>query len=318
MSRNASWRASFLLAFGTAMACGVAPGQQSTVISGGEQPQPAEITTGHGLGPLTPEAEQIADLLGIADDVRSLRGMAATCAGPKTATLEELALRQQVGDAVMRTSLDVDGVVAQIDYERAQILERRAMLSNARDRTINLLSLANIVAGTGSGIVTNAMQFSNSTALAGDGVGVGGGAAGVLLSLLGLRVQGGRIPLGIAPNMLAPIFGRPAEVHSVYPPTVWAWLNAKPEAYPREREAWRTALIAQWQHEGRIGAPDASGSQKQIQMLTSTIAEHQKLPLDVLQNRSMMLLDVRARVQLMKGALRGLLAAVSCEPTAVR
>ena len=191
MSRNASWRASFLLAFGTAMACGVAPGQQSTVTSAGEQPQPAEVTTGRGLDRLTPEAEQIANVLGIADDVRSLRGMAATCAGPKTATLEELTLRQQVGDAVMRTSLDVDGVVAQIDYERAQILERQAMLSNARDRTINLLSLANIVAGTGSGIVTNAMQFSNSTALAGVGIGVGGGAAGVLLSLLGLRVQGG-------------------------------------------------------------------------------------------------------------------------------
>lgn len=318
MSRNASWRASFLLAFGTAMACGVAPGQQSTVTSAGEQPQPAEVTTGRGLDRLTPEAEQIANVLGIADDVRSLRGMAATCAGPKTATLEELTLRQQVGDAVMRTSLDVDGVVAQIDYERAQILERQAMLSNARDRTINLLSLANIVAGTGSGIVTNAMQFSNSTALAGDGIGVGGGAAGVLLSLLGLRVQGGRIPLGIAPNMLAPIFGRPSEVHSVYPPTVWAWLNTTPEAYPRVQETWRTALIAQWQHEGRIGAPDARESQKQIHLLTSSIAEHQKLPLDVLRGRSMMLLDVRARVQLMKGALRDLLAAVSCAPSAVQ
>ena len=191
------------------------------------------------------------------------------------------------------------------------------MLMSAQTRKINLLSLANIVAGTGSGILTNAMQFSDRTALAGDGVGVGGGAAGVVLSILGLRVQGGKASLGIAPNMLAPLFGRTPELRSIYPQDVWAYLNTAPASDPRIHVPWREELINQWVQQKRIGPPDAPASQKKIELLTSRIAEHKRLPIDVLTDRTLMLVDLRARVGLMNRDLRDLLGVVSQLPVAV-
>lgn len=248
----------------------------------------------HAL-PLTPEATAVAADIGITAQLDRLRAIA--CDSTPVSLLQQLILRQQITEAVVAAALDVDGAVGEIDYERAQIEERRIDLSNAKDRSVNLLSLANIVIGSGSGILTNAMQFSNSAAMAGDGVGVAGGAGGVLLSILGLRVKAGRAHLGIAPNMLAQLFGRPPEIHSVYPPDVWAYLNQKPLAYPRVASSWREQLVQDWQAEKRIGPPDAAASQKKIALLTSSISEHAPLPLNVLTERDLMLLDTGARIQ---------------------
>ena len=66
---------------------------------------------------------------------------------------------------MLTSSLDLDGVVAEVDFERDQILELREQLSGKRDYI--------------------------------------GGAGGVVLSVLALRQQGGEGSLGIAPSLLA-------------------------------------------------------------------------------------------------------------------
>jgi hypothetical protein len=246
-----------------------------------------------------------------------LRALSSACDQSSAIAVEVLILHQQITEAVVMTSLDVDSVVAEIDYERAQILSARDVLSSARDRKISLLSLANIVAGTGSGIITNAMQFSDRTALAGDGVGVGGGAAGVVLSIIGLRVQGGRASLGVAPNILAPLFRRTPESRSIYPRDVWTFLNTSPASDPRIHVPWREELITEWVQQKRIGPPDAPESQRKIDLLTSRIAEHRRLPLDVLTDRVLMLVDFQSRVALMNRGLRDLLGVVNQLPMAV-
>jgi len=266
--------------------------------------------------PMTSDAEQIANEIGVMPMVQRLRALASRCNQAGGISVEELALHQHITEALVLASLDVDEVLAEIDHERAQIFEVRQLLSSGRDRKINLLNLANIVAGTGSGIIGTAMQFSDRTAIPGDAVGVSGGAAGVVFSILGLRAQGGKGSLGIAPNMLAPLFERRPELRSVYPPDVWAYLNRAPASDPRIHVPWREELITEWVRAGRIGPPNAPGSQKKIDLLTSRIAEHKRLPLDVLNDRSLMLLDLRSRVSLMKHDLRDLLRAVSPAPAA--
>jgi hypothetical protein len=243
-----------------------------------------------------------------------LRALSSECNPSSSIIVEELALHQRITEAVFTASLDVDSVVAEIDYERAQILGVRDVLSSARDSKINLLSLANIVASGASGVVTNALQFSDRTALAGDGIGVGGGAAGVVLSIIGLRIQGGKASLGIAPNMLAPLFGRTPELRSVYPQDVWAYLNTAPASDPRVHVPWREQLLTEWVQQKRIGEPGAPESQKKIDLLTSRIAEHRRLPIDVLTDRTLMLVDLQSRVALMNRDLRDLLSAVNQFP----
>ena len=120
-------------------------------------------------------AEQVAKILGIAQLVSDARRMHSEgmCGAP--ATLEEISMRQDILERVVAASFDVDGVLAELENERARLSELSSALQSHRDHTINLLNVANLVTGTGIGIGVNALQFSSSTANVGNSLGVGSG-----------------------------------------------------------------------------------------------------------------------------------------------
>lgn len=274
---------------------------------------PQKAVSCRPMAPLPDVAEQAAKDIGVSALVERLQALVASCDQSSAVTIEEIALRQQITEAVTVGGLDVDAVIAEIDYERAQITEERDLLATARDRKINILNVANIVTSGVSGIVTNAMQFSEKTALAGDAIGVGGGAAGLILSVMGLRVQGPKASIGATPNMLAPIL-RPGSGHDVYPNDVWSFLSARPAPDGHVDTSWREALVNDWVKEKRIGPPQEAPSQKKIDMMTSEIPPHKVFSIDALSDRTLMLLDLRNRVALMNHELSHLLRAVSGLP----
>src|SRR4051794_29860461 len=84
-------------------------------------------------------AEAVARILGISDllgQLDSLRTQAG-CGSP--VTVEALAVRQEIVESVVGSSLDVDSVLAEIENERAQLFEVRAALMTRRDRSLGLL-----------------------------------------------------------------------------------------------------------------------------------------------------------------------------------
>jgi hypothetical protein len=297
-----------LVAAGALAACSIALGQTGT--PAGQQAAPSCVT-GRPVTPLPANAEQVASEIGVLPLVHRVRALASVCGPAGNISLEELGLRQQITEAVLAASLDVDGVAAEIDYERAQIMELRDRLSGARDRKVNTLTLFSIIIGTGSGALGTAMQFSNPAVKAGDWVQSVGGAVGIALSILALRQQGGEGVLGIAPNMLAPLFGREPELRSVYPQDVWTYLNTAPPTDPKVHEPWKDELIAEWVKAGRIGPPAAPESQQKIGQLTSRIADHKRLSIDLLTDRNAMLMDLRSRLSLMNRDLRDLIKAIN-------
>jgi hypothetical protein len=124
---------------------------------------------------------------------------------------------------------------------------------------------------------------------------------------LGLHQQhGGRHALGIAPNMLAKIFDRPAEFHSDYPGEVWTYLNSVAPSVPGT-ETRRAQLIKEWIELGRIDRPDTEKGRSKVELLTSPISAQRALTIDVLADRAAMLSDVRAHVALMKRDLSKLM-----------
>jgi hypothetical protein len=120
-------------------------------------------------------------------------------------------------------------------------MELRSVLEARRDRAANLIFVANLVIGTGLGAVVNALQFKDSTAIAGDAIGVGSGAASTLLTVLGIQMQRGpQHSIGSTPNMLAVLFNREPALHSQYPEPVLKYLNSVPagQAPTRTAHAW--------------------------------------------------------------------------------
>lgn len=259
--------------------------------------------------PLSPNAAQVADLIGISSQVAELRQLKSAHAG--TSELREVALLQDIYAATLAASLDVDSVLAEIDNERAQLSELRAGLQSKRDHALNITTVGNIVAGAGSGIVGTALQLDDNTAILGDKIGVASSAASTALQIYSLHQQrGGAVAVGNVPNMLARFFDRPPVLQSTYPDNVWKYLNSAPVTSPQQSRL--QALLAEWTRAGRIGPPGSPGSQEKIKALTSGMGPHTKLSIDALTDRSAMLADVRGRVSLMKRDLADVLRSIRC------
>src|SRR5690348_11607429 len=96
--------------------------------------------------------EQVAKILGISELVSKARLLHGQTPCEATATVEELSMRDDILEAVVAASLDVDSVLAEIDNERAHLSEMSAILQARRDRGVNLINAANLVTGTGLGI----------------------------------------------------------------------------------------------------------------------------------------------------------------------
>lgn len=260
---------------------------------------------------LSPHAGQVAGILGIKPLVDRAMALSAGRPAGTSMGLEELSLRQEISERVLAAGFDVDGVLAEIDQERARIIETRAFLQARRDRGVNLMSFANLIMGTGVGIAVNALQFSSLTANVGNGIGVGSGIGSTVLSLIGIRLQRGPArQLGSAPNMLAVLFGRKPVLSSDYPDDVLAYLNSVPPGEAPDRGTRLQQLMREWVALGRLDPPDTPKGQKEIDLMTASLDPKQKLRIDDLTNRAMMLADVAGRVSLMKRDLAELMRAV--------
>ena len=265
---------------------------------------------------LSPEAAQVADQIDVALLLKRLERLpGGPPADVSQMSLESLSLRQQISERVLSTSLDIDSVNAVIDSEVEQIRGIRADLQAQRDKAQNIINIASIVTGGVAGAITSAFQFKPSTVNLGNGIGVAGGAGSVVLSLIGIHKEGGgRRPLGDSPRMLARFFGRQPEatetIPSFYPEEVWSYLNSVPPSQSNIATR-KEQLILKWRTEGRIQEDGSPKGARRIEAMSSNISQLRKLSINDMSDRVTMLLDVRARVSLMKRGLSEILRGLS-------
>jgi hypothetical protein len=275
---------------------------------------------------LSPEAAQIAHQIGVAPFLDQL-GRERAAGSP--ISLESLAVRQEITEKILAASLDIDSVNAVIDSEVDQIRGIRADLQAKRDKAQNIINIASVLTGGVAGAITSAMQFKPSTVNLGNGIGVGGGAGSVVLSIVGMRMQGGRKSLGDSPRMLARFLGRQPDameaIPSVYPEAVWSYLNSAAPAQPslsasnssQSNSAQsnivtrREQLVAKWRSEGRINQDGSPKGERRIEAMSSNISQLRKLSISEMSDRVTMLLDVRATVSLMKRGLSEIVRGLS-------
>jgi hypothetical protein len=148
----------------------------------GRAPPDQQVSPGCGpnrpVPPLPANAEQVAKDLGVLPLVQRVRALTTTC-GPA-----ELALRQQISEAVLTGALDADEVIAEISYEQDQVTEVQDRLSNAKNNKVNTLTLAATMVGSGTSAIGTGMGLNNNLAKAGDWVQVVGGGGSIILSIL--------------------------------------------------------------------------------------------------------------------------------------
>lgn len=236
--------------------------------------------------------------------VRSARDRSAT--GIPT---EELALHQEITEALMAASLDVDFVLDQIDNERAQIVELQSIILERKQRAIGTTSLATLALSTGLGAVSGLLQFSETTRGAGNAIGFAAGGISTLLSFHSLRQQhSGARPEWVFPSMLSPFFAGPPS-NDAYPADTWTWLNSAPQGGDSTMTR-KERLLAAWRRAGRYPALDSPQSETRIALLTATDASDKKLTIGLLAERAAMLADVRDEVSALKRSLAEILGGI--------
>jgi hypothetical protein len=160
------------------------PAQERHVVATEAIPRFADTPSNEGEhSRLPPNA--VARIIGVESDIEKLSSLASAkgAGSAPSLSLEELSLRQQITEAVIAVSLDVDSVAAEIDYEREQTVELRSLWRYKRDRAIGSANLAVLAAGTGLGIVSGLLQFSKATSSAGNAIGFAAGGVSTLFSL---------------------------------------------------------------------------------------------------------------------------------------
>jgi len=286
------------------------PAQESHLATAEAQPRRADTQSSGGEGSrLSPNTLQMARIIGVKSDIEKVFSLAAAKGAgvAPVLSLEELSLRQQITEAVVAASLDVDSVLAEIDYEREQTVELRSLWRYKRDRAIGSTNLAVLAAGTGLGIVSGLLQFSKTTSSAGNAIGFAAGGVSTLFSLRSYRqVHGGKRQAWVLPNMLAALLGQPEEQHSHYPDDIWAYLNSVPSDAASQASR-KEQMLAGWAAAGRIGSPDSPQWKRRIALLTSTNAADKDLNVELMNERAAMLADVGDQVSLMKRDLADLL-----------
>ena len=286
------------------------PAQESHLATAEAQPGRSDTQSSGGEGSrLSPNTLQMARIIGVKSDIEKVFSLAAAKGAgvAPVLSLEELSLRQQITEAVVAASLDVDSVLAEIDYEREQTVELRSLWRYKRDRAIGSTNLAVLAAGTGLGIVSGLLQFSKTTSSAGNAIGFAAGGVSTLFSLRSYRqVHGGKRQAWVLPNMLAALLGQPEEQHSHYPDDIWAYLNSVPSDAASQASR-KEQMLAGWAAAGRIGSPDSPQWKRRIALLTSTNAADKDLNVELMNERAAMLADVGDQVSLMKRDLADLL-----------
>ena len=262
-----------------------------------------------------PDANETTHIFGLDSKLQRLSTLRSERPSDVPTTLEELSARQELFESVQASFLDVDSVLAELANEQSDLSSIRAALQNRRDKTVNRLTTAALLTGSGLGAGISATQFSglgSTTQDVGDAIGIGSGAASTILSILAARAQKGpSVTIEETPNMLAPLLGAVPVGNTHYPPEVLQYLQSPPMGKDPGRGTRIEQLMAEWDKAGRLSAADPATRRRQIAALTASGDPAVKLTIDQLTDRIAMLGDVRGRVSLMKRDLANIMRCYS-------
>jgi hypothetical protein len=275
----------------------------------GQEMHPAPL--GSSTPVLYPGAADAADVLGVheaIDKLFLLQSSRGCSGGPQ---LDELQARQEIVQRIETVAMDLDGALGEIASEQSKLSNLRSGLQARRDRTQGYLNAASLITGSGIGIAVNATQLKDSTAIAGDILGIASGSASTLLSIVAIKKQNGpSMSVGNVPNMLGPLFDREPFLHTYYPPEVIAYLQSSARTDLPVTDSRLAQLKASWIDAGEISGSGDPKSLHKLDKVATSGHQDVKLTIADLTDRIGMLGDVAGRISLMKRDMAALMRAI--------
>lgn len=215
-----------------------------------------------------------------------------------------LLARQVLMERIMLTMLDVASVTGEIDCENERSAQLRDQLRKAEEQRLRSLTVAGLVLGAATAIVSGGIALYAPDAAAANVVNVVGGTAqaGTGFATLSHAPKGA---LRHERNLLADLWtGQPRS--DMFPPSVWRFLNEVEDH--QTGILLRQRLIEQWKAGDRLGP---SGSDEEQQRAALIFGQGGEYTVEDLQARDAMLDLLEATVKLLYQDLALLLRELS-------
>ncbi len=209
-----------------------------------------------------------------------------------------IALKQQLLESLLRAIVEIQVVEGDLDEDITRFNELRSFLEDRRERAVRRNNITNFLTNGATQIISSAFQISPNLYpnVAGNTVGVVGGGAITGLSAYAVKqAQGERRSLSPHPNMLAVVFELPGQEKVSCPLFVADFLNDSPPG-SFSKDSRRQILIKRWVQVRRIEDPSTEDAKRRIKLLAGTIPQLNNVNIDLLDDRTAMLADVRATI----------------------
>jgi hypothetical protein len=199
---------------------------------------------------------------------------------------------ERVVVALSRAELDADATRARLQHEEFAAKNVHDLVEAGHETSVTRWNIAAVLVGSGAAIVGTGLEFGDDTANQwGNGVLIAGAAVAAAFSVVALvKRDGGRLPMTLETNLLAPLFGRSATMRSQYPAWIWRYLDTPLAGAER---SIRQELVDKWTQEGRLPGRDA---ERRLSLLCEPLGAARRVDATVLDDRADMLADVRERV----------------------
>jgi hypothetical protein len=304
----------------------------NAILVAGLWAQPLPCFAQEHFSQLSSGAQEVAKDLGINDELETFFSLRARFSSSDSqirsrklttsnTSLEErvqlVELKQEILENLMASFLEMRVTIAKIDSEITGYDEVRNYLEDKRDRAVRLNNITNFISTGTLSTIGNAFQIAPGEApeITGAVVNTLSGMVATGISTYSLRLNSGeKHSASVHPNMLAQIFGLTINQEKTYPPSIWRFLN-DPSPLNNEKTTRLAELINRWITLKRIQAPNTRNGKSSLPLLCGTIVQKNSISIDVLDDRSAMLSDIKALISLMFQDLMEIIQAVRNKPT---
>lgn len=233
---------------------------------------------------------------------------------------ELLEVTQQAQNILIRTSLEIDFVLAEIDAEQNIYSEVLSSLQGSRDKLVARVNAGSFLLNGALWTVCEALAIVSplhpNYAIQSGIVGIAAGIVPSIASGYALKAYSGkRLKSECEPNMLAKLFDRPINPAIDYPNSVWSFLNTVPasDVGSGAEKTRKEQLIARWVSDKNIPSFTDKANAKEIDVITATSAHRKGLSIDHLTVRLVMLEQLQGELAKMKRLLLELAMVITDE-----
>lgn len=271
---------------------------QSNLVSRPARPLLAEPS----LQKLEPSTVKLAQELEVWDMLVELHGKDGVVPLPRRHILV-----RKITETILESYFDAMSVQAEADREIGNIEALRDRLSSKRDRAVEMNNGTNFIASGTLNTIGSILGFSAQTPpFSGNLNQMLSGVVSMGMSTYALKQQGGsRIGGEEKPTVLAELFGRPADLHTSYPESVWRFLHSKS---PDEPEKTRVQVLEdKWIQRDHLERHGSKRESIKIDLVCGLPSKRKIMSIDDLNDQIEMIQDISSAASRMVHHLRDLL-----------